>query len=597
MPDIIALLPDHVANQIAAGEVIQRPASVVKELLENAIDAQADTIQLLIRDAGRSLVHVIDNGTGMTATDLRLAFERHATSKIKQAEDLFSLQTKGFRGEALASVAAVAQVEVHSKIDEADLGSCLKIEGSEVLLQENSATATGTSIAVKNLFFNIPARRNFLKSDAVEMRHILDEFHRVALAHPDIKFQLYQNDNELLNLPALSLKKRILGIFGGKYEAALVPIHEQTSVALMEGFILKPEQARKSRGQQFFFVNQRFIKSSFLHHAVSAAFEGMIGAGYHPGYFIFLHLNPKTLDINIHPTKTEIKFEDEQSIYSILRSTVKHALGLFQVAPTLDFDRDPNLDPSYSQTKTGEVNRPSVSVNPQFNPFAESTPPTKAEKQAWEQMYSQLHQQNKANETQQQCLTPPDSFASQVTCFQWQQKYLITQLGGQLYILHQNRAHQRVLYEQFLKQLNQSEPVAQTMLFPVKLQLSVQEKVVFESIQENLEGMGFQFQWEGEALSILAAPQLCTSDNVGSILQDILHKTEEQPLQESFSVSDHLSKLLAVALAVKSGQRMLVQEQEQLIQDLFACTEPRLSPRNQQIFLTFESEEIEKKLL
>lgn len=598
MSDIIELLPDHVANQIAAGEVIQRPASVVKELLENAIDAQADHIQLLIRDAGRSLVHVIDNGLGMSSTDLRLAFERHATSKIKKAEDLFSLQTKGFRGEALASIAAVAQVEVHSKRAADDLGSCLKIEGSEVKTQENSATATGISIAVKNLFFNIPARRNFLKSDAVEMRHILDEFHRVALAHPDIKFQLYQNDSELLNLPTLSLKKRVLGIFGGKYETALVPIHEQTSVALVEGFVLKPDQARKSRGQQFFFVNQRFIKSSFLHHAVSAAFEGMLSPGYHPGYFIFLHLDPKTLDINIHPTKTEIKFEDEQSIYSILRATVRHALGMFQVGPTLDFDRDPNLDTSYQQAQTSEISQPEVSVDRQFNPFADHTAPSKAEKQAWESTYQELHQQApKDHSTPPAIFEEPTPTVSTLNCFQWKQKYMITQLGGQIYVIHQNRAHQRVLYEQFLKQLNRSEPASQTLLFPVQMPLNVQEKVLLESLQVDLEGMGFRFGWDADHLSILAAPHLCTAENIIPVVREILERSQSEAAEESFSMSDHIAKILAFSLAIPSGKRLEIPEQDQLIQDLFACTEPRFSPKNQQIFLTFKSEEIEKKLL
>ena len=598
MSDIIALLPDHVANQIAAGEVIQRPASVVKELLENAIDAQADHIQLIVRDAGRSLVHVIDNGMGMSSTDLRLAFERHATSKIQKAEDLFSLQTKGFRGEALASIAAVAQVEIHSKRASDDVGSSLRIEGSEVLLQENSATATGTSLAVKNLFFNIPARRNFLKSDAVEMRHILDEFHRVALAHPSIKFQLYQNDSELFMLPPVSLKKRILGVFGNKFETALVPIHEQTSVALIEGFVLKPEQARKSRGQQFFFVNQRFIKSGFLHHAVTSAYEGMLAQGYHPGYFIFLHLDPKTLDINIHPTKTEIKFEDEQSIYSILRATVRHALGMFQVGPTLDFDRNPNLDTPYQQLKNGEVPSPSVNVNPSFNPFEATPHPTKAEKQAWEIMYQELHQKATPSATEQQPIFENTPLQEQgLSCFQWQQKYLITQLGGHLYIIHQNRAHQRVLYEKFLKQLNTAEPVSQAMLFPVELALNAQEAIVFKTLQLNLEGMGFQLEWKNEHLSVLAAPHLCTAENTADILQQILEETQAETAQESFSTSDHIARILASSLALRTGNRLEHQEQAQLIQDLFACTEPRFSPQNQQIFLTFESEEIGKKLL
>ena len=347
MADIISLLPDHVANQIAAGEVIQRPASVVKELLENAIDAQSTEIQLLISAAGKTMIQVIDNGTGMSPTDVRLAFERHATSKIKTADDLFSITSKGFRGEALASIAAIAQVEVHTKREEDEMASCLKISGSKVEDQEVSVAPKGTSIAVKNLFFNVPARRNFLKSDKVELRHIIDEFHRVALTHPEVRFIFLQNGSELFDLPAGNFRKRIANIFGNKIEEKLIPVEEMTSVAGIEGFIVKPEFAKKSRGQQFFFVNRRFIKSPFLNHAVSSAFEGLMRNQFHPGYFIYIQIDPKTIDINIHPTKTEIKFEEEQNIYAIIKSMVKHSLGMFQAVPVLDFDRDPNLDIPY----------------------------------------------------------------------------------------------------------------------------------------------------------------------------------------------------------------------------------------------------------
>ena len=317
MTNRITLLPDHVANQIAAGEVIQRPASVVKELMENAVDAGADTIQLIIKDAGKTLVQVIDNGIGMNSTDIRLAFERHATSKINIAEDLFALKTKGFRGEALASVAAIAHVETHTRVENEEVSHCLKIEGSKVIEQTLSTQPKGTSIAVKSIFYNIPARRNFLKSDGVELRHIIDEFHRVALAHPEIKFLFFNNGTELFDLPEANFRKRIVGIFGNKLDAFLVPIEETTSLATLKGFVLKPTHAKKTRGQQFFFVNNRFIRSPFLHHAVNAAFQGLLRPGYNPGYFLSLNLDPKTIDINIHPTKTEVKFEDEQSLYAI----------------------------------------------------------------------------------------------------------------------------------------------------------------------------------------------------------------------------------------------------------------------------------------
>ncbi len=348
MASKITLLPDHVANQIAAGEVIQRPASVVKELLENAVDAQATQIQLVIKNAGKTLIQVVDNGEGMSNTDLRLAFERHATSKITLAEDLFALKTKGFRGEALASIAAIAHVETHTRTTSEEVSYCLKIEGSTVVDQSLSTQPKGTSIAVKSLFYNIPARRNFLKSDQVELRHIIDEFHRVALAHPEIKFLFYNNGHELFELGATGLKKRIAAVFGSKWESQLVPVKEQTSLAIITGFAVKPEFSKKSRGQQFFFVNNRFIKSSFLHHAVSNAFEGLLRPGFQPGYFIYLTVDPQSIDINIHPTKTEVKFEEEQNLYAILRAAVKHSLGVFQVLPTLDFEKDASLEVPYA---------------------------------------------------------------------------------------------------------------------------------------------------------------------------------------------------------------------------------------------------------
>ena len=368
MADIIQLLPDHVANQIAAGEVVQRPASVVKELLENAIDAEATNIKLIIKEAGKTLIQIIDNGKGMSQTDARLSFERHATSKIKKAEDLFNLHTKGFRGEALASIAAIAHVELKTKQENQEVGSCIKIEGSTIISQETISTSKGTSIAVKNLFYNIPARRNFLKSNTIETRHIVNEFQRVALAHASISFSFYHNDNEVYNLITGNLRQRIVSIFGKKTNEKLVPINENTDVVEIKGFVTKPEFSKKKRDEQFFFVNDRFIKNAYLNHAVSNAFESLLPNGFYPTYFLYLTVPTNSIDINIHPTKTEIKFDDERTLYAILRSTIKHSLGQYNVAPVLDFNRDASMDTPYN-FKGKNISTPKVTVNPDFNPF------------------------------------------------------------------------------------------------------------------------------------------------------------------------------------------------------------------------------------
>ena len=395
MSDIIQLLPDHVANQIAAGEVVQRPASVVKELLENSIDASSSSIQLIIRDAGKTLIQVIDNGKGMSTMDAKLSFERHATSKIRVAEDLFKLHTKGFRGEAMASIAAISHVEMKTKQNSQEIGTHIKIEGSKVTYQEMTATPVGTNIAVKNLFYNIPARRNFLKSDTIETRHIIDEFQRVALTHPEIAFCLYHNDNEVYLLKASNLIKRIVAIFGAKMNEKLVPVSEDTEMISIEGFITKPIFSKKKRGEQFFFVNNRYVKSPYLNHAIVAAFEGLLEHGSHPSYFLYLTVPSKSIDINIHPTKTEVKFDDEKAVYAILRATVKHSLGQYNVAPILDFNRDATLDTPYNFTKQeSKPSSPKITIDPSFNPFSnEDTKQSKSsyqhvkESSNWESLY------------------------------------------------------------------------------------------------------------------------------------------------------------------------------------------------------------------
>ncbi|MGB5202609.1 MAG: DNA mismatch repair endonuclease MutL, partial [Eudoraea sp.] len=501
MGDIIQLLPDHVANQIAAGEVVQRPASVVKELLENAIDAGATTIKLIVKDGGKTLIQIVDDGLGMSVTDARLSFERHATSKINCAEDLFHLNTKGFRGEALASIAAIAHVEMNTRPEGDEVGTLLKIEGSKVLSQEVAVTPKGTSVSVKNLFFNIPARRKFLKSNQVELRHITDEFHRVALAHPSVHFYFYNNNSELFNLPSTNLKKRVVHIFGSKTKEKLVPVEEETQVVKISGFICKPEYAKKSRGEQFFFVNNRFIKSPYLHHAVMASFEGLLRPDTSPGYFLYLEVDPTTIDINIHPTKTEIKFDDEHTLYAILKSTIKHSLGQFNVSPVLDFEKDQNLDTPYVLLNK-QAQQPGITINPGYNPFKESgfEKSTKSSFRSqpsgdWESMYVGLESKVGRGEGFSTVHFESETITGSIfeeqgeldgigaTTFQLRRKYIVTTIKSGMLIIDQGRAHQRVLYEKFLKSITVKETLSQQLLFPISFIFSKTELAILEEIK------------------------------------------------------------------------------------------------------------------
>ena len=467
----ISLLPDHVANQIAAGEVIQRPASVVKELLENAVDAKASTIQLILKDAGKTLIQVIDNGLGMNKSDVKLAFERHATSKINIAEDLFALNTKGFRGEALASIAAISNVETHTRTLGQEVSQCIKIEGSKIKDQSLSTKPQGTSIEVKNLFFNIPARRNFLKSNTVELRHIIDEFQRVALAHPEINFLFFNNGNELFDLELSNFRKRIISIFGSKWDNQLVPTEESTSLAKLKGFVVKPEFSKKTRGQQFFFVNNRFIKSPFLHHAVNSAFDGLLRPGYHPGYFLYLNVDPKTIDINIHPTKTEIKFEEEQSIYAILRSAVKYSLGIFQVIPTLDFNQNTDLDIPYNFKERIPI-IPHIEVDSSFNPFNDPTVSSKQNNDEKEGLLPNVNSNSDYQDIESDnIINVPQSSRF----FQLFSKYIVCPLQTSILLIDQSRAHQRILYERFLASITTKTSLSQQLLFPLEVELNGQQ--------------------------------------------------------------------------------------------------------------------------
>ncbi|GAA4948196.1 DNA mismatch repair endonuclease MutL [Algibacter agarivorans] len=616
MADIIQLLPDHVANQIAAGEVVQRPASVVKELLENAIDAGADTIKLIIKDAGKTLVQVIDNGKGMSTTDARLSFERHATSKIRSAEDLFQLHTKGFRGEALASIAAIAHVELKTKQEHDDVGNVLVIEGSKVTSQEVIVTPTGTSVSVKNLFFNIPARRNFLKSDTVELRHVIDEFHRVALAHPNISFALYNNGSESLNLPISNYRQRIVNIFGTKTNEKLVPVEEDTEVLKISGFVGKPEFAKKTRGEQYFFVNDRFIKSAYLNHAIASAFEGLLKNGTHASYFLNLTVNPQTIDINIHPTKTEIKFDDEHTLYALLRSAVKHSLGQFNIAPVLDFERDPNLDTPYSYKSEGS-NIPKVEVDRSFNPFQEETSSrTKAvaykkeSTENWEGLYVGL--ESKGNISQQDFgevrFESEESTASifdndnQVeqknSTYQLHNKYIVSTIKSGMLIIDQNRAHQRILYEDFLKNMTIKEAASQQLLFPLELYFSKQDIDIINQLKDDLEHTGFVFSdVKEESVAITGVPVSVPESEVSIILEQLISDVENEVPDSNFSATDLLAKSMAKSLAIKTGQFLQKDEQEHLVNKLFACKEPNVSPTNRTTFVTMSVDELDKKFI
>ncbi len=617
MSSIIQLLPDHVANQIAAGEVVQRPASVVKELLENAVDAKATDIKLIIKDAGKSLIQVIDNGTGMSVTDARLCFERHATSKIRLAEDLFSLHTKGFRGEALASIAAIAHVEMKTKQDQEELGTHIVIEGSKFVSQDVAVLPKGTSFSVKNLFFNIPARRNFLKSETIEYRHILDEFHRVSMAHPNIHFTFYHNGSENYNLPQSNFRQRIVNIFAGKTNEKLVPINEDTEIVKIKGFVSKPEFAKKSRGEQFFFVNDRYIKSGYLHHAVMSAYDGLLPNGVQPSYFIYLDVPPNTIDINIHPTKTEIKFDDESALYAILRSTIKHSLGQFNVTPILDFNRDSNLDTPYN-FKNLEGNYPTIEVDDNYNPFSNSENQKKPINNSdtysnykkpkftanWQSLYANLKQDtlevetlNFENDVVTSSLFNDDEIEqSKSKTYQIHKKYIVSPLKSGLVIIDQNRAHQRVLYEEFLTNMTVKQASSQQLLFPLNLYFSTAEMKLIAELQLSLKNTGFVFEETNvDNVVISGIPVNVTESEIAALLEQLLSDLQDGIPETSFSQNDTIAKSMAKSLAIKTGNYLTEMAQESLINNLFACKEPNVSPFQKPTFITLRVEDLDKK--
>ena len=602
MNNIIQLLPVHVANQIAAGEVVQRPASVVKELLENSIDAGATDIKLIIKNSGKTLIQVVDNGKGMSPSDAKLCFERHATSKISSAKDLFNLNTKGFRGEALASIAAISHVELKTKIAGNNLGNLIKIEGSIIKVEDSISTTNGTSIAVKNLFFNIPARRNFLKSDPVELRHIIDEFHRVVLVHPEINFSMYHNDNDMFDLRAENFRQRIIHVFGSKMNEKLVPVNEDTELLKISGFVCKPEFAKKSRGDQYFFVNKRFIKSSYLNHAVNSAFEGLLHVKKHPSYFLNLEVNPKSIDINIHPTKTEVKFDDEPTLYALLRASIKHSLGQFNIAPVLDFDRNSSFDTPYKKNLDPIVT-PRVEVNPSFNPFD-----NKSDSKSWEGIYLGIN--SKSNEeieslggnlqlesnTIQSSIFDNDEIENKYNTFQLLNKYIVSKIKSGLIVVDQNRAHERILYEDFLKKFTLNSPISQQLLFPLELKFTVKDLNIIKDFQSQLTQVGFDFeQFTKDTFSLSAVPLGINESFLPNIFDQLICDIQNEVPDFSFSQSDLLAKSIAKSLAKKNGNILSLKEQEFIVNSLFACKEPTLSPSNKKIFITIEFTDLDSK--
>jgi len=607
MSEIIKLLPDHVANQIAAGEVVQRPASVVKELIENAVDAGATQITLLAKDAGKTLIQVIDNGKGMSMLDARMAFERHATSKIATAADLFNLYTKGFRGEALASVAAIAHVSLKSKRDEDDLGTHLEIEGSKVTSQEPVVTPVGTIINVRNLFYNVPARRKFLKSDTVELRAITDEFHRVAMAHPHVGMRFIHNDNELFNLPGSNYRQRIVGIMGGKTNEALIPIEEETELLTITGFIGKPEFARKTKGLQYFFVNDRFIKHNYLHHAVTAAFEGLLRNDVNPTYFLYLTVPRDSVDINIHPTKTEVKFDDEHNLYAILRASVKHALGQFHFN-ALDFEKEPEFEVPYG-VATGNIRSPRIDVDRSFNPFdidndkavrpVNTTSYRAPQQQAWEALYAGLDDASQLT-VEQEPAAVSGLFEQEQTprssLFQLQRKFIISPMSSGLLVVNQSRAHERILYEQLLKQLTVQNGVSQQLLFPLTLHYAVEEVRVLKNIQELLESTGFIFKTlEHNVVEIEGLPLDLKESAVSGLLEAVIkHEQQELPAQ-GFLPVERLAAIMASSIAIKTGEQLQPEAMQHMVDMLFACKEPSLSPAGKKVFINITGDNLQAK--
>ena len=606
MSDIIRLLPDSVANQIAAGEVIQRPASAVKELLENSVDAGATKIQLIVEDAGKTLIQVIDNGKGMSENDARMCFERHATSKIQSADQLFAIKTKGFRGEAMASIAAVAQVEMKTRTEDNPIGIQLNIAGSKIQKQEPCQAPVGTSISIKNLFFNVPARRNFLKSNQVETRHIMDEFIRVALAHTSIEMSLHHDSDEVFHLRSGNLRQRIVELFGKGFNEKLVPISEDTSIAKIEGFVGKPEYARKKRGEQFFFVNDRFIRSSYLNHAISSAYDELIQDKMHPAYFIFFTVDPSFIDINIHPTKTEIKFEDEKSIYAILRSAVRQSLGKYNISPTIDFNQEMSINFS-PPPKNVSVFQPELPVSPGSSygsKGAHSAAITRTRTEGWttqpnddwQKLYEGLSDQQIQPETTtiQSRMSVGDDVEKRP--IQIHGKYILSSIKSGTIIIDQKRAHERVVYEKIVQSLALQQAPKQQHLFPINIELSGSDTKTLTGILEDVKLLGMDIEPFGKNTFIVQGlATYINENNVKDVIDEILEEYNESGSLSASKKMDKLAQAMSRRVSIDYGKILKPEEMTQLIDELFACDLPYSSPSGKPTMVTMTLDELEKR--
>lgn len=598
MADIIQLLPDSIANQIAAGEVIQRPSSVVKELIENAVDAESTDIKLVIKNAGKTLIQVIDNGVGMSDTDARMSLERHATSKIRKATDLFHITTKGFRGEALASIAAIAQMEMITKRADEELGRRLVIEGSKVKSQEPCQAHQGTTFSVKNLFYNIPARRKFLKSDPVELKHIIEEFKRVALAHPSIAFSLYHNDNEVYILPKGNLRQRIVGVIGKSTNEKLVPIDQETEIIGLSGYVGKPEAVKRTKGDQYIFVNNRFIKSNYFAHAIRSAYEEMIPPKTYPLYVLYIDIDPSKIDINIHPTKTEIKFEDERIIYNYLRVAVKHALGQYSIAPVLDFDSDTNF------TERSRSSKQFTPINDEYN-FKIKTP--RQERQNWEELYSILQQEEETKEVKQESIVVPGTiadgaFSSKERLDQEREpyaihnSYILNQIKSGYLIIDQQAAHERILYERYMSKIQGQKALTQKELFPRTLELDSGRAAILTEILPRINKIGFEVEKFGGATFLIhgAPAELEEGIDTTGVMEELIENyTENRSM--NIGIEENICRSLAVSAAIKRGKKLTTEEMRLLVDQLFACEVPYKSPNGRKCFITMDLNEINKK--
>ena len=622
MSDVIQLLPDSVANQIAAGEVIQRPASVIKELVENAVDAGARNIHVSVVDAGRTNIQVIDDGKGMSETDARLAFERHSTSKIRKADDLFALRTMGFRGEALASIAAVAQVELKTRQDSDEIGTLVAISGSRYERQEPCACAVGTIFSVSNIFYNVPARRKFLKSNATELNNILTAFERIALVNPQITFTLRSNGTEVFNLRAANLRQRILDIFGKKFNHDLLPVNVETTMCKVTGFAGKPESARKKGVHQFFFVNGRYMKHPYFNKAVMAAYDRLIPLGEQVPYFLYFEVDPKDIDVNIHPTKTEIKFENEQAIWQILSAAVKESIGMFNDVPTIDFDTEDKPEiPVYNPEVPASTPAPKISLNPSYNPFkvhsSSNAKPvgagfpgpssTKPEvDQNWEQLYEGLKDQDEQQHTMELFDNPdqeagegtsPSSIIAEKSHYQYKGKYIMTAVKSGLMIIDQHRAHVRILFEQYLRQLKDRTFHSQKVLFPEVVQFPMSEKVIFEKILPEMNEMGFELEdLGGGSYAVNSVPAGLEGMNPVKLVQDMVASAVEKGVSAMEEINTSLALSLARQAAIPHGQVLSNDEMEGLVNGLFACENVNYTPDGKSVLCILQQQEIEHLL-